>query len=375
MSVLDGLTSNLTNNVASYAQNAASNLVNQANNIVTLPTINVTAKAPAATVNTYKVAIQGPTGTVIFESSVPLSEERTATYQGFDITHLPTEIPAYKNTSSRKFSITGKFVSRNTAEATANSGYLDMIRSWLLPDYGNSGATPPILHLYGYKNNHITGVQCILKNYSFIFPDDVDYIYTGSNPMPVIGMVTLSLDEVFSPEQITEGAWKIKPPTVNRPPDAFGNGDSTFGSSSGGLSLGGITLGQIIPVATALVTAAKGGVAGSQALSSLAGYALSSAGSLIGSNPAVQSFVSTASSTIKSAVTTAEGTVQGALNSATQSIVGFTQSIGSSTSNSAISSSMAPISFGAGGAPSGSGSNSFGFTTGSYTADSTTTSF
>lgn len=379
-SALNGLTSSVQAAATSAAQNASSALTNAANSFgfttagsipdVTLPTITVTGSTPTATINTYKVAIQGPTGTVIFESTVPFAEERSASYQGYDLVHLPVEIPAYKNTTSRQFNVSGKFISRTPAEATANAAYLDMVRAWVLPDYANTGATPPILKLYAYKNNHLTGVQCILKNYSFFYPDDVDYIFTGSVPMPVIANISLTLTEIFSPEQITAQAWLIKPPTMQRPPDAFGSGDSSFGATSGGLNLGGITLSQVIPVATALVGAAKGN---SSALSSLEGYALGTASSLIGSNPAVKSFVSSASSVVNSAVTTAESTVQGALNSAVSSVVGYTQSIGSSSVNAA---SQTGTTAGSGGlfSSTGNSTTATGNSTASYTTDSVTTS-
>lgn len=368
-SVVNGATNLATNaiaNVQSSVSNAVSNGIGSA--VSALPsavssvvggalnkfgfslTGGASAGGASATINTYKVAVQGPGGVVIFEASSPVTEDRSATYQGFDITHLPTDIPAYKNTGSRKFSITGKLVSRNAAEATANAGYLDLIRSWILPDYGGTGATPPILKFYAYKNNNINGSQVILKQYSMTFPEDVDYIFTGSVPMPTITTLTLSLDEVYTPEQITAGAWKITPPTVKRPPDAFGNGDSSF-HATGGSSIGGITLGSIIPVATALATVIKGGAGASAALTSLSGFALGTAGSLIGSNPAIQSFVQGAASTVSSVVKTAETTVQGALNSATASVTGFVNSIGSSKGG-AVASNLAPMSFGSGDASS-----------------------
>jgi hypothetical protein len=359
MSILDGVTSSLTNKVEAAATSIASNTIKSAENTLqnavngvsntvsslTGGLLGHSSTAASTAPNTFKVCLQGPGGIVYFEASAPISEERNATYQGFDITHLPAEIPAYKGTSSRKFSITGKFICRNAAEATANAGYLDLIRSWILPDYANTGATPPILKLYGYKNDYLNGVQVILKTYSYVFPDDVDYIYTGSVPMPTISIINISVDEVFSPEQLAAGNWKITVPTIKRPPDAFGNGDAQFGAAAGGSlgGLGSISLGSLIPVATALATAVKGGVAGQQALSSLAGYATSTAASLIGSNPVVQSFVKDASSSIKSITSSVGDTVQGALDSATKSVVGFTQSIGSGTSNSAVSSDMGGI--------------------------------
>ena len=177
---------------------------------------------------TYKVQIKSGKDVVIFQASAPITESRTANYVGHDIVHLPTDIFAYKNTTNRTFAITAKIVSRNALEAQANSRYIDLIRSWVLPDFGNSGATPPIVMLSAFYNTNITNVPCVLHTYSLNFPEDVDWVYTGaslnksfgknspyvgnnvgSSAMPVIMSITIDLNEAYTAQQITNKAWKI----------------------------------------------------------------------------------------------------------------------------------------------------------------------
>lgn len=160
--------------------------------------------------NTHKVRLEGPNGTVTFEASSPLQEDRGATYSNYSIVHLPTTLHAYHSTGGRKLMITGKLVSRTVNEANANLRNLDLIRSWPLPDFGSTGATPPILFLSGYNNNNVDRLQVVMTQYSWNFTDEVDYIWTEQGSMPVIGMLTLSLEEVYSAEQVTAGAWKTK---------------------------------------------------------------------------------------------------------------------------------------------------------------------
>lgn len=160
----------------------------------------------------FKVRLTGPEGRIVFEASSPVSEQRQAVYSGFDIVHLPTNIHSYKNTSSRKWTITGSLVSRTKSEAQANGRYLDLARNWVLPDFGGSGATPPILRFFAYGNNNIKNRKAVLTSYDWNFPNDVDYIYTSTQPMPVIGTITLSLEEVYSAEEITNQAWKLSIP-------------------------------------------------------------------------------------------------------------------------------------------------------------------
>lgn len=159
--------------------------------------------------NGHKIKLKGPSGAIVFEASSPVQEDRQATYQGFNIVHLPTSLHSYHSTTGRKFSITGKLVSRTPGEASANSRYLDLARFWILPDFGNTGATPPILKLTAYNNNNISNLQTILTSYSWSFPEEVDYIWAGTSPMPIIGNLTLNLEEIYSAEQITAGTWRI----------------------------------------------------------------------------------------------------------------------------------------------------------------------
>lgn len=160
---------------------------------------------------TYKVEIYGDGGYVEFVASSPVSESRVANYEGYNIVHLPTSLWAYRNTNGRHFSITGKLVSRTKGEAVANAGYLTTVRRWVLPGFGSTGSTPPIVFLNAYGNKRIKKVPCVVLSYNWTFPDDVDYIFGVAEPMPVIGILTIELEEAYSAEQITNGDWKIDP--------------------------------------------------------------------------------------------------------------------------------------------------------------------
>jgi hypothetical protein len=210
----------------------------------------------------YKVRITGPGGKVTFEASAPVTESRQASYDGYNIIHLPTTLVAYRNTDGRRFSITGKLVSRTPDEAAQNILHLNLIRSWILPDFGSTGATPPILRIFGYNNHNLDNRQVILRSYSWSFPEDVDYIWEGGEAMPVIGVLQMDLDEVYSAEQITTGAWKID----------VGDGGSFAGGASGNSSsisqdfaasalhaqsVGIFTPGSVISIASAIENGVK----------------------------------------------------------------------------------------------------------------------
>lgn len=157
----------------------------------------------------FKVRLTGPGGEVVFEVSAPLGEQRTAEYGNYDIIHMPSALLSYRKTSSRAWTISGKLVSRTAKEANSNARNLDLIRTWVLPDFGGTGATPPILTLYGYRNTNIDGRRVVLKSYGWNFPEEVDYIFTGNQPMPIIGSLEITVEEVYSAEEITNGDWRL----------------------------------------------------------------------------------------------------------------------------------------------------------------------
>ena len=237
------------------------------NTATSLATSAISGSVPAGVKSllssSYKVEIECQGKKVIFEASVPIGESRSANYDGYSIVHLPTDIFSYRNTGSRRFGINFKLVSRNEKEADKNAEYVNLIRAWIEPDFGDSGATPPILKLTAYRNDNIKKVQCILKAYNFSFPDDVDWIHTSKVPMPVILSGNVELDEAYSPEQITKKEWKIK--GLPKPGLSLGNlpsvsdltNISNISGASGlanfdlglGSSLGGIMGGSMNPTA------------------------------------------------------------------------------------------------------------------------------
>lgn len=167
----------------------------------------------------FKVTISAePTGDrIIFNVMPTISEDRSASYKAFAPIHHPGEIMKYESTSSRSWRLEAKLISRTSEEASQNVKDLNIIRSWLMPFYGEGtanrgvssflGAPPCILTLTGYGAQNIGPVKTVLENYSTNWPNDIDYIQTlpdskgVSIPFPVILTVSLSLKETWSPAE------------------------------------------------------------------------------------------------------------------------------------------------------------------------------
>lgn len=171
-----------------------------------------------------KVTItQEPKGigtTVVFDVMPTIDEERSVQYEPFTPLHHPGEILKYRSTSARSWRISAKLVSRNTEEANKNFAMIQAIRSWAMPYYGAGtqkshpdilGAPPPILTLQAYGKNMIGPVKCVMENYSWTWPNDVDFLpaddlasNTKTNrPFPAIVNVSISLKEAWSPAEFS----------------------------------------------------------------------------------------------------------------------------------------------------------------------------
>ncbi len=161
--------------------------------------------------NPYKVKISSGEDKIILSvSPSSFSESRSANFDPWSLTHLPTDLYAYRNTTSRNWELTGMLVSRNEKESRANSKILHLVRSWLLPDFAVTGAPPPILKLSAYGDPNINEVTCILRSYSWNYPSDTDYVLGPIHKMPIIGSIGISLLEIYSANEIQKQKWKIK---------------------------------------------------------------------------------------------------------------------------------------------------------------------
>lgn len=182
-----------------------------------------------------------PSENVIFRVTPTFSESRSVEYSQVAPVHLPGSIQVYRRTGSRTFSIGAKFISRNRAQATENMEFLQLLRGWTMPYFGerdyksgggteqvaangmtavsgdnNSmlGAPPDVLYLYAYSSTvgdsgdrigngrvNIKKLPVVISNLNITYPDDVDYIpVEGTNePFPVKMDVAIELIETHSP--------------------------------------------------------------------------------------------------------------------------------------------------------------------------------
>lgn len=196
--------------------------------IIRFPTVTITGgydrgETDAKTTNDFKVTITSMGfGSVVFDVMPSIDEGQSAEYVEFTPLHHPGSILKYRKTNARTWSISAKLIARNATEANNNLNTINIIRGWLMPQYGERtaatpgmvpGAPPPILTLSAYGNRVIGPVKCVLDNFRWTFANDVDYLPTvdinvpdpdsARAPFPAIIDVSLSLKESWSPAEFS----------------------------------------------------------------------------------------------------------------------------------------------------------------------------
>lgn len=204
-------------------------------------------------------SMQFPSDVILFNVSPTIDESGSASYDSIQPLHFPGAIQMFKTSNPRNFNVNVKLVSRNPVEATMNLAYINIIRSWVMPYYGEGtlnnpavadkiGAPPDILMIDAYGEGNISGVTAVLMNYSWTYPDDIDYIPTQDGiPFPRILDISMTFSETHAPSEFEKfdlakyrsgdykGAYGRVPPKVEGALTGGlgGIGDSIMGSVKG----------------------------------------------------------------------------------------------------------------------------------------------
>lgn len=183
-----------------------------------VPADTLLQAAPGKT-DSYKVTLTAdPTGdVVIFDAMPDIGESHQAQYDDVQPLQHPGSILKYKTTPSRDWSLSVRLISRTVEEASHNLRMINIIRSWVMPFYGQGtandksttqylGAPPPVLTFKAYGKSVIGPVKCVLTSYQWNWPNDIDYLQTNDVvpvPVPVIMSITLNLRETYSPREFS----------------------------------------------------------------------------------------------------------------------------------------------------------------------------
>lgn len=190
--------------------------------------IGPSARDVNATINRKKVEDRShmvsltskQTGAMVeFEVMPEVVENRDVEYEAIAPAQFPGAFQKYKGTSSVVWNINATLVSRTSDEATQNLNYLNTLRGWTLPYFGENtrlaypdklGAPPDVLILRGFRKGMVGPVPVVIKALNWTFPRDVDYIPTNSvggeaaTPFPTVLQLSINLVESFSTTEFNQ---------------------------------------------------------------------------------------------------------------------------------------------------------------------------
>ena len=166
--------------------------------------IRLTELVPGTNQETY---------TLFFEVMPEIVESRTVSYEAVAPAQFPGAFQKYKSTDSTQWTVNATLISRTVVEATQNLEYLNRLRSWTMPYFGDVtgnqyperlGAPPPVLIFSGFRQHMIGPVPVVITSLNWNFPKDVDYIpaisptTSTSIPFPTVMQLGIQLVESFS---------------------------------------------------------------------------------------------------------------------------------------------------------------------------------
>ena len=180
-------------------------------------TIGEPADPAADDSHKVKLVSQLDGSAVIFDNMPEIQETRAADYEPLQPPQLPGEFQKYKGTKSVQWTITAVLTASTTAEATLNRYYVNTLRVWTFPFFGEQqqqkfnrlGAPPPVVNFMGWRNL-VVSVPTVITNLNWTWPKDVDWLPTSEIdsvsgmpiPFPAVITITITLVESFSPAQM-----------------------------------------------------------------------------------------------------------------------------------------------------------------------------
>lgn len=120
---------------------------------------------------------------VVFPYTPNIETSYKANYERYDLTHSNYRGLFYRNSSVDDISVRGTFTAQDSKEAEYLLAVIHFFRSATKMFYGqdaNRGAPPPIVYLTGLGDFQFAGHPCVISNFSYSLPSDVDYIRANS---------------------------------------------------------------------------------------------------------------------------------------------------------------------------------------------------
>jgi len=152
-----------------------------------------------------RVKIIDPGGTmgktsIIFPYTPVITVSHRANYELENLVHTTYSTPYFTHSSVDSINVQGRFTAQNADEAQYVRDMIQFFRTATKMFYGASspkGAPPPVVQLQGH-GNLFENISVVVRDFSYTFPNDVNYISAGSSSIPTDMTITIDLLPVYS---------------------------------------------------------------------------------------------------------------------------------------------------------------------------------
>lgn len=199
----------------------------------------------------YKAAKSGDllyplaaTDGVIFPYSPTIQTAYRANYDPLDLMHSNYKLYFYKNSNIDEITLTADFTAQDTTEANYLLAVIHFFKSVTKMFYGQdgnngpkAGTPPPLCYLNGYGQYQFNEHPCLVSNFTYNLPNDVDYIRAGSptvqpgtNTNSFESKKPFSFTDLFSLSKLRAQGSRLKTNSMSAEPNwkNYSNANATY---------------------------------------------------------------------------------------------------------------------------------------------------
>ena len=145
------------------------------------------------------------TNGVIFPYTPAITTAYKANYTTYDLTHSNYRGYFYQNSYTDQLTLNAAFTAQSTSDAAYVLAVIHFFRSVTKMFYGQDaqrGSPPPLVFLSGLGDYQFNNHPCLVTNFNYTLPADVDYISSGSpnnlglNLQPLQNLYSTTLNAV-----------------------------------------------------------------------------------------------------------------------------------------------------------------------------------
>ena len=145
------------------------------------------------------------TNGVIFPYTPSISTAYKASYAAYDLTHSNYRGYFYQNSYTDAINVNATFTAQSTSDAAYVLAVIHFFRSVTKMFYGQDaqrGSPPPLVFLSGLGDYQFNNHPCLVSQFNYVLPPDVDYISSGSpnnlglNLQPLQNLYSTTLNAV-----------------------------------------------------------------------------------------------------------------------------------------------------------------------------------